>query len=208
MRGIGWFPHDVSMTSPRDQLTDLLATHRTRLTGFVIKEAKGLLRHESEEDLVQGIHIHALSVADHFEYRSEKEFIAWLFTVARQQLINRQRYWSAARRDGGNLLRVTVAGAASTNPRGVDPKASMTGPGTLADRREQLELATRVVALLSERDRNLIHWMSEDVPLEEAAKRLDLTYEAAKRARLRAIDRFRATFELLSNQQPPEKDQP
>ena len=197
------------MADPRDQLTDLLAKQTARLRGFVRQESKGLLRHESEDDLVQGVHIHALSVADRFEYRSEKEFIAWLFTVARQHIVNRRRYWSAARRDGGNLLRVTAAGATTTSrPRGIDPQASMAGPGTMADRREQLALATQVVSLLSERDRKLIQWMSEDLPLEEVASRLGLTYDAAKRARLRAIDRFRATFELLSSSQAPQEDQP
>jgi len=195
------------MMDQKPQLTDLLAAHRSRLTGFVRQEAKGLLRYESEDDLVQGIHMHALSVAGRFQYRSEKEFIAWLFTLARQHLVDRRRYFSAARRDGGHVLRVTVAGAAATQPRGVDPSAQMTGPGTLADRREQLELAARVVALLSDRDRKLIHWMSESLPLEEAARRLDLTYEAAKRARLRAIDRFRATFELLSAPESPQPDE-
>lgn len=197
------------MDDPRTQLTQLLEQHRKRLLGFVRGEAKGLTRYETEEDLVQGIHIHALSVVEHFEYRSENEFIAWLFTVARQHMVNRQRYWNAARRDGGNLLRITAAGSGTrSTSSGIDPSAGMTGPGTLAGRREQLALATKVVALLGERDQSLINWMSQDVPLEEVAKRLDLSYEAAKRARLRAIDRFRTTFELLAGQQGGEKDQP
>lgn len=187
------------MTDAPPDLTALLEAHRARLSGFVRKEGKGVLRYESEDDLVQGIHVHALAVSDRFEYRSEGEFIAWLFTVARQHLVNRQRYWSAARRDGGNMLRVTSSGADSSASSGVIPAGSRTGPGTIAGRREQLALATKVVALLSERDQLLIQWMTEDVALEEVGERLGMSYEAAKKARGRAMERFRATFELVRN---------
>ncbi len=186
------------------ELTQLLALHKDRLRGFVRVEAKGLLRHESEDDLVQGIHVHALSVAGRFEYRGEREFIAWLFTVARQHVVDRIRYWSAERRDGGDILRITAAGGTRVDAtRGVEPAASMTGPVTGAGRREQLALAAKVIATLAERDQQLIRWMSEDVPLEEVARRLDVGYEAAKRARLRAMERFRVAFEE-AQKRPPE----
>lgn len=186
------------------ELTKLIDQHEDRLRGFVRSEAKGLLRYESEDDLVQGIHVHALSVAERFEYRSEREFIAWLFTVARQHVVNRLRYWSAERRDGGDLLRITAAGGTRVDAtRGVEPAASMTGPGTGAGRREQLALAAKVIATLAERDQKLIQWMSEDVPLEEVARRLGLGYEAAKRARLRAMERFRVAFEDAQKPRDP-----
>jgi len=196
--------NDMSDATP--DLSALLERNRARLVGFVRGEGKQVLRFESEDDLVQGIHVHALAVEEHFEYRSDNEFIAWLFTVARQHIVNRQRYWSAARRDGGNMLRVTSGGGNSSVSSGIRPAASQTGPGTLAGKREQLALATKVVGLLSERDQRLIQWMSEDVPLEEVAERLDLTYDAAKRARLRAMERFRQTFELIQKKAgPPEE---
>ncbi|MFG0318208.1 MAG: RNA polymerase sigma factor [Planctomycetota bacterium JB042] len=178
-------------------LTALLDTHRARLLGFVRAEGKAVLRHESEDDLVQGIHAHALAVAERFEYRSEGEFVAWLYTVARQHLANRVRYWTAARRNAGHLLRVTQSGRDTADSSGVVPPAGRTGPGTLAGRREELQLAAKVVRMLSDRDQQLVQWMTEDVPLEEVAERLGMSYEATKKARHRAMDRFRKTFELV-----------
>lgn len=166
---------------------------------FVEREGKGLLRFESAEDLVQGIHLRALGMEGKFELRGEKEFLGWLYTVARRHVADRHDYWSARRRDGGKLLRLTAAPAVTgTPPRGVDPAASATGPSTVAARREQVALAIRVLESLPPRDRDLVQWRIQEVPIEETAKRLEVSYDAAKHASQRAVERFRKAFELVS----------
>jgi DNA-directed RNA polymerase specialized sigma24 family protein len=74
----------------------------------------------------------------------------------------------------------------------------MTGPSTFAARREMIALAARALDLLLPRDRDLVRWSSEGVPLEEQADRLGIAYEAVGKARQRAVERFKKTFALVS----------
>jgi DNA-binding CsgD family transcriptional regulator len=54
-------------------------------------------------------------------------------------------------------------------------------------------LAMRALTALFPRDQELIAWIADDLPLDEIARRLGIGYDAAKQARLRAIERFRKT---------------
>lgn len=185
------------MPTPLEILLPLLEAHRGRLVAFVRSAGRGLQDRESAEDLAQGVHAQVLQVADRFEYRGEAEFTAWLFALARQHLADRQRYWRALRRDGGAMLRLTFA-PRSESPGGTPlPATSSLGPASRAERREQLQLAAKVLALLSPRDQQLVKCAVDDVALEEVARRLGLGYEAAKRARQRALERFKSTYDLL-----------
>jgi RNA polymerase sigma factor (sigma-70 family) len=172
------------------KLEALLDGHGDTLRRFVRAHGGQLLRRESEEDLVQGIALRALERRQSFK---GGDFGAWIVTVARSYLADRANYWQALRRKPGALLRLTSGGTG-----GLDPAATATGPSTLAARREHLKLAVAALAALPPRDRDLVKWTSEDVPLEEQAKRLSLSYDAAKQARLRALDRFRKAFELAT----------
>lgn len=91
------------------------------------------------------------------------------------------------------LATATDAGPAEAPPRSPDP-----GPATLAERRDLLVRAARAIEVLYPRDRDLVRAIVEDEPLEDLARRLGVGYEAAKRARLRALTRFRKAFELLA----------
>jgi RNA polymerase sigma factor (sigma-70 family) len=175
------------------KLEALLEAHASELRGFVRAHGGQLLRRESEEDLVQGITLRALERANSFRDRGAAAFRAWLVAVARSYLADRANYWKALRRKPGALLRLTSGGTG-----GVDPAATATGPSTLAARREHLRLAVQAVAALPPRDRDLVRWTSEDVPIEEQAARLGLSYDAAKQARLRALERFRKAFDLAT----------
>ncbi|MBK6939584.1 MAG: sigma-70 family RNA polymerase sigma factor [Planctomycetes bacterium] len=175
-----------------------LEQHRARLRAFVAAEAKSLLRFESEDDLVQGVHAHALRVAERLEWRGEREFLHWLFTLARQHLTDRRRHWFALRRDGGSVLRLTASPrSADDRDRVAHPRAANTGPATFAQKREQLALAAKALAVLSERDRRLVQSFSEDAPIADLAREWNASEEAVKKARQRAVDRFRATYALL-----------
>lgn len=183
-------------------LSALLERHRDALARFLQKEARGLLRYEAVDDLVQGVHLQSIQVEEHFEYRGDDAFLGWLFTVARQHIARRHAHWTAMKRNAGHLIRVSTGSsdASSMGSSGVDPAMSATGPLTFAERREQLQTAVRALACLPERDRQLVQWMSEGVDIRDVADRLEIGYDAAQRARHRAIERFRQAFTVLVEQ--------
>lgn len=191
---------------PADAPSDLagfLERARGWLVSFVERDARGLLRHDATDDVVSGIHGRAVEQGGRFEYRSEQEAFAWLRIVARQYIVDRQRYWSALRRQGGHLLRVTVNPQADGSAAGgVDPPGNLTGPVTFALRRERIELAARAVKTLLPRDQELIRCTSEGVELTEIARRLGVSYDAAEQARRRAIERFQRVFALMERGGP------
>lgn len=172
----------------KEDLGSLLAAHSGELLAFLRRNGKRLLDRETEEDLLQGVRLRALQHAAEFRYEGREAFFAWLHALARSYLADREKHWSALRRNPGALLRLTAA----------DPASTATGPSTFASRKEQLKLALDALATLLPKDRDLVRWSSEDVPLEEQATRLGITYDAAKQARLRALERFRKAYELAT----------
>ena len=63
--------------------------------------------------------------------------------------------------------------------------------------KELLALARQALAALGERDQKLVGWLCEDLSIDEIAERLEISYDAAERARLRALERFRKSFAKL-----------
>lgn len=187
-------------------LEQLLVQRRAELVGWVQKEARGLLAYESAEDVAQGILLRALGESERFEYRSEAAFGSWLYTLARRYVADRHDYWSAVRRGSGRVLRMTFSGGETGVPRSgvVAPPAAITGPSTFAARREVLVLAAQAMAALPERDRQLVQWMSEGLSIDEQAESLGASYAATQRAGLRAVERFRKSFHLVSQSQASE----
>lgn len=192
------------MTSP--SLESLLVRDRPKLLEFVARQAGApLLRFESAEDLVQGVHHEALRGADRFEWRGEEEFTGWLRLVAKRYLAGRRDYWFAMKRNGGALLRlswVAEDGNRNASPGGGGsdrrPADTRTGPLTFAFRREQIVLATRAAAMLMPRDRDIVNWCVEGVELDEQAARLGISRKAAEHARDAALERLRKVFRLVS----------
>ncbi len=181
--------------SEAPSLTDLLVTYREDLVAYLGREAGGLLRFESADDLAQAVHMRLFEGAEGFEYRGEKAFLALLHKVARAVVADRHDYWSAMKRGSGRILRITTR--LTGNPVGQLP-AGATGPATFASRRELLVLSARALAVLPDRDRKLVRWAGEGVPLGVQAERLEVSYAAAQRAGLRAMERFRKAFQLIS----------
>lgn len=176
-------------------LEALLDRHHVRLLAFVRNHAGWLQSFETVDDLTQGVLVRAVEQRERFAYRGDPEFLAWLFAVARTWLADRRDHWSTLKRRSGKVLRFTVSQASEgATPL---PASSRTGPGTFAERRELLQVATRALASLPERDRELVQMHSDQVPLDEQAARLGISYAAAQKAGLRAQERLRKTFELL-----------
>lgn len=179
-------------------LDTLLVTHEPTLRRLVRREARGLLRFESEDDLIQGIVSRALGAAATFEWEGEAPFVAWLLTIGRRHVADRHDWWRALKRGSTRVLRLTWSGTQPGDPlANLLPPETVTGPGTFAARRESLATLARALDALTERDRNLALWHAEDIPLEEQAERLDVSYAAAQRAGLRALERLRKAFVLL-----------
>lgn len=182
------------MTAP--SLESLLAEHRPALERWLSRHARGLLPFESIEDLVQGAHMQAIENRARFEWRGEPAFRAWLTTIARQHVADRNAHWSAKKREAGYLLRVT-ADATQSRPGGVTPAARTRGPATRVEQGEQLSIAMQALALLLPRDQSFVQWFAEDLSLDEVAARLGLSKDAAERGRLRAVERFRRAYALV-----------
>lgn len=194
-------------TDPSDpsagNLSELLARHRGALIKFIERNAQGLLKHETADDLAQGIHLRAMKQVDQFEYRGEREFLAWLYVVGKQHIGDRHDYWSALRRDAGNALRITVSDASASESGGVNPPTMGSGPATFAMRRELVEIASRTIACLLPRDQQVIRATCRGDSIADIAKELGIAYDAAEKAKARAFERFKKTFELVSRNARP-----
>jgi len=180
-----------------EQLKRLLVEHREAMLRMAGKVGGGLLRHETAEDLVQGAQLHALGVADRFEYVGESAFLGWIRQLIQQHVARRHEYWSAQKRDAGVLLRISAGGDEESEPGGIDISASLTGPATFADRREQILIAMQVLEALSDRDRSIVRCVREGCSTVEIAEELGLGPAAAEKARTRAMNRFKKAFLLL-----------
>jgi RNA polymerase sigma factor (sigma-70 family) len=181
------------MTPP---LARLLEGHRAALLAYVRRHAGTLLRRETAEDLAQLVCVHVLEHERSFRYEGDDAFRGWLYALARSALGARRDYWKAERRRPDRLLHLTSADA-STPGAVREPAGRKTGPGTAASRKEQIALAARALALLLPRDAQLVKWTADDLPLAEQAKELGISYDAAEKARHRALERYRQAFALL-----------
>jgi RNA polymerase sigma factor (sigma-70 family) len=181
------------------ELIPVLERVRDPLNAYLQREARGLLLRESLDDVVQGVHLRALRQAEQLEIRSDGEFFNWLKIVARQHVLDRQKYWGALRRQGGAMLRITSSPASSeSGGRGIDLAGTNTGPATYAMRREMLELAANAIKTLLPRDQELVRYTTDSMPIDQIAKLLGVSYDAAEQARRRALERFRKAYELLT----------
>jgi len=188
------------MTGSGTSLAELLERHRAALSRFVHLRAGGLKRHESADDLIQGIHLRALRQEDGFTYRSDNEFFAWLVIIARQHFGDRNDHWNALRRHATVVLRITTSEKTQASSPGVQPAGQQTGPLTFAERREQIQIATRVLATLGERDQQIIEYVSAGRSIQEVADVLGIEYAAAEIARRRALERFRKKYaQMIGN---------
>lgn len=178
-------------------LEQALTRHRSELLGFLRRHAgSAVLRFESPEDLMQGVFTRAIEAAEGFEERNDDSTRAWLFRLARNYLVDRNRHWLATKRRSGQVLRFEMSRSGESTPA-LDPMASQTSPSQFAMRREQLILAARAMNLLMDRDRDLVTWTAQGMSLSDQAERLGIGYDAAAKASQRAQNRFRDVYRLV-----------
>lgn len=181
----------------KNRLEDLLDRHRNALQRIVEKAGSGLLKYESVEDLVQGVCLRAIAGEKHYQFIGEPEFIQWITTLAKQQIADRYQYWTALRRRAGRVLRLAESISVSSEGSAATPASSQTGPSTFASRRELAELALRALAALFPKDQEIVKATIDGASVEDIAVKLNISYEAAKKSRQRALERFRKTFEII-----------
>ncbi len=172
---------------------DALAAYQPYLERHVRRMAGlRLTRYEALADLVQGVLLRALKALPDFEYRSERELLGWLKTLARHHVLDRVDHWKAVRRNCGRVIRLV-----ETESRGFDPSDHGTSPSSRAARREQIVLVTRAMEGLRSRDRALLEKSARGASIEDLAEELGISYESAKKARQRAIERLQKAHRLL-----------
>jgi RNA polymerase sigma factor (sigma-70 family) len=180
-----------------NDLASLLAAADDDVLRIARHQGRRLLRHESADDLAQGIRARALERGASFEFRSEAEFRGWLQTVAQSYLADRHTYWTRLKRNPARLVRLTWGAGTGDTGAAPEPPGTRTGPSTFASRREQLALAVRALSMLLPRDRDIVTCDADGLDIAEIAERLSVSYDAAERARLRALERFRKAYRLL-----------
>jgi hypothetical protein len=179
------------------RLGDLLERESAQIAALVRRRAgPALLRMEAVEDLVQGICAQALESQSSLDWRGEASFRRWLEILALQHLTARRRHWAALRRGGGQFLRRNGDGESTRGVLGA-LAASGSGPSTFAARRESVEIAAKAISLLPDADREWIASWLADEPLDAAARSRGQSYDAAQRARSRALERLKSVFELV-----------
>jgi RNA polymerase sigma factor (sigma-70 family) len=185
-------------TNPTPPSLEALLARHSGLVASIVRQEAGitLLRFDSVDDLIQGARQDVVRSAATFEWRGEDAFRSWLAIITRRHLSARREYWFACKRNPGAMLRLTLSGPGGTIRSQL--AASGAGPATFAQRREQLTLVTKAVAMLLPRDRDLVACIAQGNSTDEIAVKFGLTPEAAGKARLRALDRLRKAFLLLS----------
>lgn len=173
-------------------IEELLAHYLPDLREYVAKNAGGLVKaKESASDLAQSVCREVLESlkSGRLVYRSEPEFRQWLYRAAVMKMMNRQRFWTAERRDA------RAEGAAldaSSTPEPPTREASRT-PSRAVALREELELFEAAFAKLPENYREVIALhhveqlshaeIAERLGVSEANSRMLLSRALAKLAR-------------------------
>lgn len=81
-------------------LEELLQRYLPQLHAFVKFRLNAALRaRESSMDVVQSVCRELLAAREHFEFRGEERFRAWLFTSALNKILHKQRFHGQERRD-------------------------------------------------------------------------------------------------------------
>ncbi len=105
---------------------------------------------------MQSVCLELLNRTESFEWRGEPTFRAWLFRAAERKIIDRVRYWRAAKRDAD----LEVDGGDPTAGRGPSTERATPGrwatPSALVAEKEELELVERAFDALPHNYRDVI----------------------------------------------------
>ncbi|NRA74536.1 MAG: sigma-70 family RNA polymerase sigma factor [Planctomycetes bacterium] len=175
-----------------------------------------LRRRIDPSDVLQQAALDVYQLRDDFENRGLPAFRGWLKTITMNNLNRLIEKELAQKRDPRREKRRAMEAGRS---RSLDPlgnlSASISSPSAGLHREEALQLLGRCLDMLSDDDREMLRWIDEDdLGYEEAARRLSVNVDAARRRHSRAIARLRKFAETMRNSEGdhvadrPEGEQP
>src|SRR5262245_51879276 len=89
----------AAIAGDRAAMEEVLADIMPRLRALVrLRMDSALRRREASEDVVQSACREAIAHLERCEYRSDAQFLSWLFTTTLNKLREKQRFWARARR--------------------------------------------------------------------------------------------------------------
>ncbi len=158
-----------------------------------------LRRRIDPSDVLQQAALDVYQLREDFENRGLPAFRGWLRTITMNNLNRLIEKELAQKRDPRREKRRALEAGRS---RSLDPlgnlSASISSPSAGLQREEALELLGRCLDMLSDDDREMLRWIDEDdLGYEEAARRLSVNIDAARRRHSRAIARLRKFAETM-----------
>ena len=184
-----------------DAIGRLFERHLSALRAYVRLRGGGRVRRqENDSDVVQSVCLELLKNLENFRYEGEAAFRHWLFTAALRKLVEKDRYWRAAKRDADR-----VASSERQSPSATDALAEVYAdlctPSQVAIGRESLERVERALDAMPEDQREIL-LMSRLMGLSHAeiAQRVGRSELAVRSALSRALARL---ARMLTTGAPP-----
>lgn len=176
-------------------IEELLARFQPALERHLAFNAGGLvLARETPEDLAQSVCRELLEKlrSGRFEFRGEAAFRDWLYRAALMKLVDRQRRWTAQRRDAARETPLDGLGerSSSTAPRPQAPAISET-PSRAVEQQEEFQRFERVYTELPERQREVLRLHHADgLPHADIALQLGISEANSRMLLSRALARI------------------
>ena len=171
---------------------ELLAQELPRLRAFVRAHLSPQLRlRESSSDLVQSVCHSLLVEKDHFEFRGEAQFRAWLFTIASHKIAEKLRYHMRDRRD----MRRDEGLDHGTATAILSAYQTNTTPSQIVESREQVAKLEQAIDLLEPDHREVVTLVRlAGLPYAEVAQIIGRTPEATRMLLGRALIKLAAAL--------------
>ena len=132
----------------------LLEENLPALRAYVrLRMSRGLRAKETSSDIVQSACREVLADLGRFEVRDEGSFRHWLFETALRKILDRQRYWHAAKRDTGR--EVTLPDSANDGKL-LECYSSISTPSGQAQLREEIERLEQAFDRMPEHYRQVV----------------------------------------------------
>lgn len=179
-------------------IDSLIALHLPGLRGFLQNRAGNLLQaKEPVSDLVQSTCREVLMDLRACEPMDEAQFKNWLYQAALHKLVDKARYWKAARRDAGREARPD-ADVASRSVHALSVLAADLGsPSEAAMGREELRRIEAALGRLPKEHRDVILMARFlDLPHAEIARQSGRTEGAVRALLFRAMAGLRRELGL------------
>lgn len=180
---------EAAAAGDAEAIERLIQRHLPGLRAFVRLRADRIVRaKESSSDLVQSVCREVLEHMDRFTHRSDAGFRQWLYRTAERKVIDRFRYYSAARRDPDREVERDARAETQAEALLLEGYGTIYTPSRDAAIREELHLVEEAFGLLQGDYREIIT-MSRIVGLSNAeiAAELDRSEGSVRNALYRGL---------------------